>query len=78
MGLRASDLPEAVQAALAKQLAKEHGEPIVSNVLWLLRTPMLSVKPIRTRDPVLFLEMVKKIQGLYPNLKLYIFRIEGV
>lgn len=79
MAIRASDLPHAVQAALAKQLARENGEPPAKpTVLWLARVPLLKIKPIKSHDPIFFLQLIERLQERYPTLTIYIFQIDGV
>lgn len=78
MVIKASDLG-GLQRAIDKALAKEQGKmPDLPTTLWLARTSTLAIKPIRSRDPVIFMAMIKKLQEMYPKLNIYIFEIEGV
>lgn len=78
MGIKSQDLP-GLQRAIDKALAKERGElPDAPKHMWLARTSMLAIKPIRERDPVVFLAIITKLKKMYPNLTIYIFEIEGV
>jgi hypothetical protein len=45
-------------------------------VTWVARTSMPKIKPIKTSDPVLFLRAVASLKESYPNLPIYIFKVE--
>lgn len=78
MGIKARDyggLQRAIDKALAKEQSKQ---PDLPKTMWLARTGVLIIKPIKSRDPVVFMAMIKKLQQMYPDIKIYIFEIEGV
>lgn len=78
MSIKASDA-RGLQAAIDRALAKERGfVPEPAKIMWLARTGMLAVKPIKSRDPQAFMDAIKKLQSVYPKLKIYIFEIEGI
>lgn len=78
MGIKVSDA-RGLQAAIDRALAKEKGNvPDLPKIMWLARVPLLAIKPITSRDPQLFMDTIKKLQAMYPKLKIYIFEIEGL
>ena len=46
------------------------------DVTWVARTPLVRIKPIVSSDPILFINMVTALLKDFPQLQIYIFKIE--
>lgn len=69
-GVTSSDY-KGLERAIEKALAKEKREP---EELWIARFSLLKIKPIISKDPILFKDMIDKLKNAYPYMVIYIFR----